>query len=122
MSVRRGVGKSYFINKLRDKLESFPLFERPQYIFEELPPLLYTLAPTALVKQADLTLVVTDASMTWKPVDKNVLTTYLSGITHPAGLLLNRAQYDELEDVVGDLSDKDGDSSKKSNSKLVPEY
>ncbi|GAB3939563.1 hypothetical protein GCM10028805_00170 [Spirosoma harenae] len=122
VSVRRGVGKSYVIDKLEQAFDRFSIAERPQYVIKELSPLLYTWAPSALVRQADLTLVVADATSQWQPVDKYVLSLYLSGITHPAGLILNKVEYDELEDMVGKLSDKNGDYYQQPKSRLEPEY
>ncbi|GAB4045380.1 GumC family protein [Spirosoma litoris] len=102
-SIRGGEGKSYFISSLLRAVENLDPADRPDYIIQEIESLLYHPIHDDMVKHADLSILVADASKKWQQSDAYMLKTYLDGVNHPTGFVLNRVQTDQLDDIIGEF-------------------
>ncbi len=74
-----------------------------QYIVIELPSLLTREFPALLAQSGNLSIVVGDASGTWKKADSEMLKLYSSTVGHPMMALLNGCKAGNLKSLIGEL-------------------
>jgi uncharacterized protein involved in exopolysaccharide biosynthesis len=75
----------------------------PDFIFVELPPILYYSFPNSLVSGADEALLVCRANRTWTTADKLALETFKKIHDKEMYLLLNGVDFQTVSSVLGDL-------------------
>ncbi|MEA1875442.1 MAG: hypothetical protein U9N86_01135 [Bacteroidota bacterium] len=76
------------------------------YIFIELPPLLRADYPSAIVAEANLSLLVCQAARTWNNADSEVLNLYKTNTKKKIFSLLNGTQITNLEGIIGEIPRK----------------
>jgi polysaccharide biosynthesis transport protein len=75
----------------------------PDYVFIELPPVLYFPYPASLFKNADLPLLVCRSNRVWTSADQGVLETLLKLAGSKIHFFLNGVDLPVIESVLGDL-------------------
>jgi polysaccharide biosynthesis transport protein len=78
----------------------------PDYIFIEIPPILYYPYPQQLVASADLTILVCRANRIWSGADQKGLDVIKKISSREPVLLLNGVELQVIESVLGDLPKK----------------
>lgn len=85
------------VKNLNDLMRNYTFLTKGyQYIVVELPPLLTKEFPALLVKSGSLSIVVGNASGTWKKADSEMLKLYASTADHPIMALLNGCKPENL--------------------------
>jgi succinoglycan biosynthesis transport protein ExoP len=79
------------------------LYDQPDYIIVEIPPILYYSFPNNLVASADLSLLVCRANRTWSTADEGALETVKKVTDREIGLILNGVSLEVVESILGDL-------------------
>ena len=76
------------------------------YIFFNLPSLLYNEFPTSLVKNSQMSLLICDASRVWNKADTQALNLYTKTLDYKPLVVLNGIRIELLEDIVGEIPRK----------------
>ncbi len=116
---------SYFSYKINDAffkaknyeevlaLNNIQLSFVPDYVFIELPALLYHNYPADLVAQADLSILVCRSNRLWSEADQAALNGLLPLAGSTMNCLINGVELKQLESVVGELPKKSSAFRKK---------
>lgn len=80
----------------------------PEYVFIELPALLYHAFPQKLLSNADLVILACRANRGWTSADQGVLNSIKNGCKNAPGILLNGVNLDVLQEVVGPVPTRPG--------------
>lgn len=78
-------------------------FDNFQYVFLELPSILYNFYPSAIVKQSDLNIMVTRSNREWRKSDESTLEMYSQFTKTKPVVFLNGTEIEEIEGVLGML-------------------
>jgi hypothetical protein len=81
-------------------------FDNFQYVFLELPSILYNFYPSAIVKQSDLNIMVVRSNREWRKSDESTLEMYSQFTKTKPVVFLNGTEIEELEGVLGMLPKK----------------
>jgi len=79
-----------------------PAFE-PDYVFIEIPALLYHAYPVQLVPAVDLPVLVCRSNRTWTEADQSALDVLMKLTTHQTHYMLNGVKLQVVESVLGEL-------------------
>lgn len=85
------------------RLNQITLNEVPDYLFIELPPVLYYAYPNELVSKADLAILVCRSNRTWSDADRNALGNFSQVHGHDPLLILNGVDLSVVNSVLGEL-------------------
>lgn len=85
----------------------------PDYVFIELPALLFNNYPADLVAQADLSILVCRANRLWSAADQSALNDILPLTGNKICFIVNGVELQELESLVGELPKKSSEFRKK---------
>lgn len=77
-----------------------------KYVFIELPSLIGKDMPTALLNEANLSLMILKSSRLWNAADKKALDTYKSMINHEIFGMINGCEVVNLEGIIGEVPKK----------------
>lgn len=69
----------------------------------ELPRINKYSIPSALVKNADLSLLIVNAKRNWSVADDHLQELYLKAVDHPVMVVINKTEADDLESILGEL-------------------
>ena len=75
----------------------------PDFVIIELPALIYNNYPVALIKHADLSILVCRSNRIWSVADEAAIGKLKETCTPKMQLLVNGVTINELESVLGDL-------------------
>jgi len=78
----------------------------PDYVFIELPALLYHPYPADLVSSADLPVLVCRSNRTWSEADQSALDVLMKLTVHQTHFMLNGVKLPVVESVLGELPKK----------------
>lgn len=84
----------------------FTSYPKPDYIFVEIPPILYYVYPTPLVASADLSILVSRANRSWSTADQGALDAIKKTTDKPITVFVNGVSLQVVETVLGDLPKK----------------
>lgn len=85
----------------------------PDYVFIELPALLYNNHPAALVSQADMSVLICRSNRLWSEADQASLNTILPITERRMAFIINGVELKETESLLGDLPKKSSSFRKK---------
>jgi len=85
----------------------------PEYVFIELPALIYNNYPAALVSQAAMTVLVCRSNRLWADADQAALNNLLPLSENKMHFIINGVELKEVESVLGDLPKKSSSFRKK---------
>ncbi len=78
----------------------------PEYVFIELPPLLYNNHPAALVSQADMSILVCRSNRLWADADQTALNSIMPLSGQRLAFMVNGVELKETESLLGELPKK----------------
>ena len=78
----------------------------PDYVFIELPALIFNNYPSDLVAQSDLSILICRANRLWSEADQSALKDLLPLTGSKIGFIINGVELNELESLVGELPKK----------------
>lgn len=101
-------GKFSTVSNYTEALEHAGLDKslQPDYIFIELPAILFNNYPAGLVAHADLSILICRANRIWSEADKAALEGYITASANKTQFIINGVALQELESVLGDLPRK----------------
>jgi polysaccharide biosynthesis transport protein len=79
---------------------------KPEYVFIEMPPILYYSYPQQLVASADLAIILCRANRVWSDADQGAINTLKEITRQEPVVLLNGVESEVVESVLGDLPKK----------------
>lgn len=85
----------------------------PDYVFIELPPLIYNDYPAELVVHAQISILVCRSNRLWSEADKSALNNPLNLSQSKMKFIVNGVELKEVESVIGELSKKRNKLRKK---------
>jgi uncharacterized protein involved in exopolysaccharide biosynthesis len=85
----------------------------PDYVFIELPALLFNNYPADLLAQADLSILTCRANRLWSEADQAALNEILPLVENKIYFIINGVELQELESLVGELSKKSSEFRKR---------
>jgi uncharacterized protein involved in exopolysaccharide biosynthesis len=85
----------------------------PDYVFIELPALLFNNYPADLVAQSDLSLLICRANRLWSEADQSALNEISPLLGSKVSFIINGVELQELESLVGELPKKSSKLRKK---------
>lgn len=91
------------IKVLEDVLSTHTALDRYTYLFIEIPAVVDHVLPLELIRLAHLSLLVVAADRHWGNADKFSLGRYLDIANNPAQVVLNKAQTEFLDDIIGEI-------------------
>ncbi len=74
--------------------------------FLEVPPLFHTLFPVKILEKSTVCILLVDAQHSWEEADRSMLNRLQRVLRDPPLLILNRVRQEELEDLIGERSNK----------------
>ena len=84
-----------------------------RYVFFEIPAIIGSDLPIQILKEANLSLLVLKANRTWNKADAMALASYSKIIEHQVSSILNGADEDLLESIIGEIPKKRSQLRKK---------
>jgi succinoglycan biosynthesis transport protein ExoP len=85
----------------------------PDYVFIELPALLYNNHPAGLLSQADMSVLICRSNRLWSEADQASLNTVLPIVGKSIAFIINGVELKETESLLGDLPKKSSSLRKK---------
>jgi hypothetical protein len=85
----------------------------PDYVFIELPALIFNNYPAELVAQSDLSILICRANRLWSEADKSAMNEISPLIKDKLTYIINGVELQELESIVGELPKKSSAFRKK---------
>jgi uncharacterized protein involved in exopolysaccharide biosynthesis len=85
----------------------------PDYVFIELPALLFNNYPADLVAQSDLSILICRANRLWSAADQSALNEIAPLLGGKVSFIINGVELQELESLVGELPKKSSEFRKK---------
>ena len=87
--------------------------EEYRYIFFEIPAIIGSDLPIQMMRDADLSLLVLKANRNWNKADAMALESYSNIVDHQVSSILNGADVDVLESIIGEIPKKRSSFRKK---------
>jgi len=87
--------------------------EEYRYIFFEIPAIIGSDLPIQMMREADLSLLVLKANRNWNKADAMALESYSNIVDHQVSSILNGADVDVLESIIGEIPKKRSSFRKK---------
>ncbi len=87
--------------------------ENYRYVFFEIPAIIGSDLPIQIIKEADLSLLILKANRNWNKADSMALESYTKITAHQISGVLNGANVDSLESIIGEIPKKRSSFRKK---------
>ena len=100
--------KFYTVNNYQEilQLNTINLSYVPDYVFIEIPPILFYSYPIELVSKVDIPILVCRSNRVWTGADQGVLTVFSKLVNQKISFILNGVELPVVESVLGDLPKK----------------
>lgn len=105
-STQYGEGKSYIIEKIKKHFPAIMDENDPEFIFEELGPIIFKPYKEEVVTEGDVHILVARANRKWTASDKHSLKVYKKLAGKKPILFLNAVTTEVMEEIVGDIPKK----------------